>query len=95
MAGGGGIAFLIRRYELNFRVRYYFGYSDIVRNRNRYADGGIDGPENPFPATPMRSPLDNLTISVGLNYRFNKEGFETWKPRPKRSKNREVFKYEL
>lgn len=95
LAGGGGIAFLIRRYELNFRVRYYFGYSDIVRNRNRYADGGIDGPENPFPATPMRSPLDNLTISVGLNYRFNKEGFETWKPRPKRSKNREVFKYEL
>ena len=47
LAGGGGIAFLIRRYELNFRVRYYFGYSDIVRNRNRYADGGIDGPRIP------------------------------------------------
>ena len=92
---GGGIAFLIRRFELNFRVRYYFGYSDIVRNRNKYSDNVGDGSENPFWATPLRSPLDNLTISVGLNYRFNKQGFETWKPRPKREKNREVFKYGL
>ena len=95
LAGGGGIAFLIRQFELNFRVRYYFGYSDIVRNRNRYADNATDGPENPFRATPLRSPLDNLNISVGVSYRFNKEGFETWKPRPKREKNREVFKYGL
>ena len=95
LAGGGGIAFLIRRFELNFRVRYYFGYSDIVRNRNKYSDNVGDGSENPFWATPLRSPLDNLTISVGLNYRFNKQGFETWKPRPKREKNREVFKYGL
>lgn len=93
LAGGGGIAFLIRRFELNFRVRYYFGYSDIVRNRNKYADNATDGPENPFRATPLRSPLDNLNLSVGLSYRFNKEGFETWKPRPKREKNKEVFKY--
>lgn len=95
LAGGGGVAFLIGRYELNFRVRYYFGYSDVLRNRNKYADNAIDGPENPFASTPMRSPLDNMMISVGLNYRFNKEGFETWKPRPKRTKNREVFKYGL
>lgn len=95
LAGGGGIAVLIRRFELNFRVRYYFGFSDIVRNRNRYADNNDDGSENPFWATPLRSPLDNLSISVGLSYRFNKQGFETWKPRPKKSKNREVFKYGL
>ena len=95
LAGGGGVAFLIGRYELNFRVRYYFGYSDVLRNRNKYADNAIDGPENPFASTPMRSPLDNMMISVGLNYRFNKEGFEAWKPRPKRTKNREVFKYGL
>ena len=95
LAGGGGLAFLIRRFELNFRVRYYFGYSDIVRNRNRYADNANDGSENPFYATPLRSPLDNLNISVGLSYRFNREGFESWKPRPKRSKNQEVFKYGL
>lgn len=95
LAGGGGLAFLVRRFELNFRVRYYFGFSDIVRNRNRYADNAADGSENPFWATPLRSPLDNLSISVGLSYRFNKQGFETWKPRPKKSKNREVFKYGL
>ena len=93
--GGGGIALLIRRFEINVRARYYFGLSDIVRNRNKYADNGIDGSENPFWATPMRSPLDNLTVSVGLSYRFNKEGFSTWKPRSKREKNREVFKYGL
>ena len=86
LAGGGGIALLIRRFEINVRARYYFGLSDIVRNRNKYADNGIDGSENPFWATPMRSPLDNLTVSVGLSYRFNKEGFSTWKPRPKREK---------
>lgn len=78
LAGGGGIAFLIRRFEINVRARYYFGLSDVVRNRNKYADNGIDGSENPFWTTPMRSPLDNLTISVGLSYRFNKEGFSTW-----------------
>ncbi len=93
LAGGAGLAVLIKRYELNLRARYYFGYSDIVRNRNKYADNTGDGPENPFRATPLRSPLDNLTISIGLSYRFNKEGFEAWKPRRKREKNTEVFKY--
>ena len=88
-------AFLIRRFELNFRVRYSFGYSDIVRNRNKYYDNNSDGAENPFWATPLRSPLDNLMISVGLNYRFNKQGFEAWNPRPKKEKNREVFKFGL
>lgn len=95
LAGGGGVAILVQRFELNFRVRYYFGYSDLLRNRTRYADNATDGPENPFSATPLRSPLDNLTVGVGLSFRFNKEGFETWKPRPRREKHREVFKYEL
>ncbi|MDE6045971.1 MAG: PorT family protein [Alistipes sp.] len=95
LAGGGGVAILIRRFELNFRVRYYFGFSDVVRNRTKYADNETSGSENPFRATPLRSPLDNLNMSVGLSYRFNKEGFRTWKPRPKREKNREVFKYGL
>lgn len=95
LAGGGGIAFLIRRFEINARVRYYFGLADIIRNRNQYADNATDGSENPFRATPLRAPMDNLTFSIGVSYRFNKEGFSTWAPRPKRAKNREVFKYEL
>ena len=45
LAGGGGIALLIRRFEINVRARYYFGLSDIVRNRNKYADNGIDVPK--------------------------------------------------
>lgn len=95
LAGGGGIAVLIRRFEINFRARYYYGLSDLLRNRNKYSGNATDGVENPFARTPLRSPLSNLTISVGVSYRFNKEGFSTWKPRPKREKNREVFKYAL
>ena len=95
LAGGAGIAFLIRRFELNLRARYYFGYSDIVRNRNKYADNSTDGTENPFWSTPLRSPMDNLNISIGLSYRFNKEGFDTWfVPRHKREKTDVEFKYD-
>ena len=96
LAGGGGIAVLIRQFELNFRVRYYFGYSDIVRARTKYADNTQDGPENPFWASPLRSPLDNLNISVGVSYRFNKAGFDAWNVRrPRREKNEETFNYKL
>ena len=66
---GGGIAFLIRRFELNFRVRYYFGYSDIVRNRNKYSDNVGDGSENPsglrrcvLRSTTSRSPWAQLLL---------------------------------
>ena len=96
LAGGGGIAVLIRQFELNFRVRYYFGYSDIVRARTKNADNTQDGPENPFWASPLRSPLDNLNISVGVSYRFNKAGFDAWNVRrPRREKNEETFNYKL
>ncbi len=93
LAGGAGLAILIRRFELNLRARYYFGLADLLRNRNKYSGNANDGVENPFYATPLRSPMDNLMISVGVSYRFNKEGFQTWKPRPKREKRREGFNY--
>ncbi len=95
LAGGGGVALLFGRYELAFRARYYFGFSDIVRNRNKYAENSMDGSENPFWYTPLRSPMDNLTITVGLSYRFNKDGFQTWKPQRRREKSDVVFKYAL
>lgn len=95
LAGGGGIAVLIRQFEVSVRARYYFGLGDILRNRNKYADNGLDGPENPFWSTPLRSPLDNLTFSIGVAYRFNKEGFDVWKaPRRKREKREEGFNYQ-
>lgn len=96
LAGGGGVAVLVGRFELMARVRYYFGYADIVRNRNKYSGNMNDGPENPFYYTPIRSPLDNLTISFGIAYRFNRWGFDEWNaPRPKRDKTRETFNYSL
>lgn len=88
LCAGGGLALLVKQFEVVARVRYYFGYSDILKNRNKHYDT-VEG----FMLTPLRSPLDNLTITIGLSYRFNKEGFESWKPRRKREKNREVFEY--
>lgn len=90
LCGGGGIALIFGQFEFVARARYYFGYSDILRNRNKHYDT-IEG----FTLTPLRSPMDNLTITVGLSYRFGKEGFESWKPRRKREKNVEVFQYAL
>lgn len=94
LAGGAGVSFLIKRYEIHLRARYYFGFSDIVRNRSKYNDNLNDNTsENPFRLTPLKSPLDNFIFSVGVSYRFNKSGFDEWKPRRKREKNKEVFKY--
>ena len=94
LAGGGGVAVLVKQLEFSVRVRYYFGYSDLLRNHNKYAGNTTDGYENPFYTTPQRSPLDNLTFSIGVSYRFNKSGFTEWNNRPpKRDKNKEVFNY--
>lgn len=96
LAGGGGFAVLVKQFEISLRVRYYFGYSDIVRNRNKYSGNSGDSPANPFASTPIRSPLDNLNVSIGLSYRFNKEGFNVWKVcRQKAPRNDERFNYKL
>ena len=77
-------------------MRYYFGYSDILKNRNRYYDNGLDGTENPFYYTPIRSPLDNLSISVGVAFRIGRAGFTEWDVKPrKREKRKETFNYSL
>lgn len=96
LAGGGGIALLFGQVEVGFRVRYYFGYSDILRNRNRYYNNGLDGTENPFYYTPIRSPLDNLSINVGVAFRIGRAGFNEWDVKPrKREKHKETFNYSL
>ena len=97
LAGGGGIDFIVRQFEFGFRARYYFGYSDMMRNRNKYYDNVTDDKgENPFYYTPLRSPVDNLMISFRVGFRFNRFGFDEWYvKRPKREKNQEVFKYNL
>ncbi|MBQ9137179.1 MAG: outer membrane beta-barrel protein [Alistipes sp.] len=98
LSGGGGVDILVGQMEFGVRVRYDFGYSDILKNRNKYYDNGLDQQtnpgENPFWYSPLRSPLDNLTISLRIGFRFNKAGFSEWfyKP-PKRDKN--VVKFAL
>ena len=98
LAGGAGFDLLFGQIEVGVRARYDFGYSDIMRNRNKYYDNGLDQQnkpgENPFWYTPLRSPLDNITISLKVGWRFNKTGFDSWfyKP-PKRDK--QVIKFAL
>lgn len=93
LAGGGGFAVLFGRCELGLRARYYFGYADLMRNRNKYYNNSTDGLENPFRLTPLRSPIDNLNFSVTLAYRFNKDGFTEWNYKPKREKRTREFNF--
>lgn len=99
LSGGAGFAVLINQLEIGFKARYNFGYSDILKNRNKYYSNTTDlvngdiGP-NPFYYTPMRSPVDNLTFSITLGWRFNKQGFNEWfAERPQRTKRLEYFNF--
>ncbi len=94
LAGGGGFALLLGRYEFGVRARYYFGYADVLRNRNKYYNNVTDGYENPFYLTPLRSPLDNINLSVTLAYRFNKDGFKEWTYKPKKLTRTREFKFQ-
>lgn len=94
LAGGLGFAVLIKQVEIGVRARYNFGYSDILKNRNKYYSNSTDGRENPFYYSPLRSPLDNLNISLTLGWRFNKAGFEEWwVPRRKREPRLKNFNF--
>ena len=100
LRGGGGFDLIFGQIEFGVRAMYDFGYSDILRNRNKYYDNMLDWAnkpgENPFYLTPLRSPLDNLTLSVKLGFRIGKAGFQEWEwKRPAFPKNKEVFKYTL
>lgn len=100
LAAGGGFDVLVGQMEFGVRVRYDFGFSDILRNRNKYYDNSLDmqtNPgENPFWLTPLRSPLDNLTLSLKVGVRLGKDGFKEWyKKRLPRQKNKEVFKFPI
>ncbi|MFR9650060.1 MAG: PorT family protein [Rikenellaceae bacterium] len=80
LAFGGGFSVLMRGgWELLVRGRYYFGYSDVVRNYNSYVNNYNDGSENPFWSTPQRSQLDSFSLSLGLSFRLGSgEGFSVW-----------------
>lgn len=94
LAAGLGFAVLVKQVEIGVRARYNFGYSDILKNRNKYYDYSTDGRENPFYYTPLRSPLDNINVSLTIGWRFNKAGFEEWwVPRRKKEPRLKDFNF--
>ncbi len=100
LAAGVGFDLLFGQFEIGVRGRYDFGFSDILRNRNKYYDNSADMAskpgENPFSLTPLRSPVDNLNISLKVGFRIGKAGFKEWEwKRPNFPKNKEVFKFAL
>jgi len=62
LSGGLGAGLLFGRLEYFVEGRYYYGYSDILKNRTIYQ------------ANPVRSQLDNINLSFGVFYRFGKGG---------------------
>ncbi len=91
--GGGGVALLFGKYEIVGRVRYYIGLSDVVRNRNKYYSNNNDGYENPFTLTPIRSSLNGLSASFGVNYHFGPSGFASWGVKRVKAKIGNKFDY--
>lgn len=94
LMGGAGFAVLFGQVEVGFKARYNFGYSDILKNRNKYYSNSTDGRENPFYYSPLRSPIDNLSFSLTVGWRFNKRGFNEWfVVRPKKEKALDSFNF--
>lgn len=94
LSAGLGFAVLVHRVEIGFKAKYNFGYSDIMKNRNKYYSSSTDGRENPFYYTPLRSPLDNINVMLTVGWRFNKRGFDEWfVARPKKEKKLDEFNF--
>jgi hypothetical protein len=94
LSGGAGFAVLLGQVELGLKAKYNFGYSDIMKNRNKYYSNTTDGRENPFYYTPLRSPLDNINVMFTIGWRFNKRGFDAWYvERPKKEPRMKTFNF--
>ena len=94
LSGGAGFAVLLGQVELGIKAKYNFGYSDLMKNRNKYYSNTTDGRENPFYYTPLRSPVDNISVMLTLGWRFNKRGFDAWYVvRPKKEPRMKTFNF--
>ena len=94
LSGGAGFAVLLGQVEVGLKAKYNFGYSDILKNRNKYYSNDTDGKENPFWYSPLRSPMDNINVMLTVGWRFNKRGFDEWfVVRPKREKRLDNFNF--
>jgi hypothetical protein len=76
LCGGGGVSWAFGRIELFGEARYYIGYSDIMKNRNKYE------------ANPLRSPLDGLQVQAGAFFRFGKGGIKSTQGNGERRRQR-------
>lgn len=65
---GGGWSF--GKWELMGEFRYYFGYSDITKRKTIYAGTQF-----------LRSPIDNINLSLGVAYHWNHSGSWSWSPK--------------
>lgn len=70
LCGGGGVSWATGRLEIFAEARYYFGYSDILKNRNKYE------------LNPLRSPLDGLQLAIGAYWRVGRGGIRSPQNRP-------------
>lgn len=94
LSGGAGFALLFGQVEVGIKAKYNFGYSDILKNRNKYYSNSTDGRENPFYYSPLRSPVDNISAMITVGWRFNKRGFDSWYVvRPKKEKRLDSFNF--
>ncbi len=82
LCGGFGFGVLFGRCEVFAEARYYFGMSDILRNKTKY----IFNKEGKYNNGTIRSELDNLFVNVGFFFRLGKEGIKA--PPLKRNKDK-------
>lgn len=78
---GGGWTF--DNMEVMLEGRYYFGYSDIVKRKTIYLGTQF-----------LRSPMDNINLSIGVAYRWGHSGswgFSPAKRRAQRAAQQEVL----
>lgn len=66
ICGGFGMGVLFGRFEIFAEARYYYGMSDIIRNKTKYT----------FQQDFLRSELDNLFVTVGVFFRLGKGGIK-------------------
>ena len=78
ICGGLGFGVLFGRFEVFAEARYYFGMSDILRNKTTYTFNDVN-----WGSGSIRSELDNLFINVGFFFRLGKGGI-TERPLGKR-----------
>lgn len=75
LQGGLGFNLIFGKIEFLAEARYYFSFGDILRNRSKYY-GYIDPDRGVRVYSPIRSPIDNFNVSVGLFYRIGDKPHE-------------------